>query len=427
MNVFSAFDGHSGGRIALDVLGIKPTKYYASEVDKYAEKLSECCYPGEIDRMGSIMNWREWLIDWATIDLFIGGSPCQGFSMAGKMAGTAAILDGEKHIVDSREKYLELKEAGAEFLSQSFLFWEYVLLLDHVKQCNPKVKFFLENVKMKKEFLNLITDAIGVEPTFINSALLSAQNRQRWYWCNWGVIQPEDKGIVLADILECDVNNEIEINSPGWHRWFEGKKEFQIKKKYSVICNDGSTEKAIPMTARQYASWNGNFVEVKCAAQRGRYNDNGKIQQQFEVRKDDKTNSLTTVQKDNFVMQRVATASDIKGHDYNKRIYSSEGKSPSLAAASGGNLEPKVSIQKSETDCLKSVHYRKLTPRECGRLQTIPEHIIDKMLNSGVSNSQIYKALGNGWTIDVIAHIFSQMEIPIQVYARQLSLFEDAA
>jgi len=405
MNVFSAFDGHSGGRIALDVLGIKPTNYYASEIDKYAEKLSEFCYPKEIERMASIMNWREWLIDWSTIDLFIGGSPCQGFSMAGKMAGTAAILDGEKHIVDSREKYLELKEAGAEFLSQSFLFWEYVLLLDHVKQCNPKVKFFLENVKMKKEFLNLITDAIGVEPTFINSALLSAQNRQRYYWCNWHVTQPEDKGIVLADILECEPFEKTIMTD-----------KFTNRNKDAGCLRDDVSGKVKSLSAMEYVK-------------------NGR-------------------QGDYIAIKRVDTATDIKGHDYNKRIYSDQGKAPSLAANSGGNLEPKVSIQQTprgknkggikalngktptlsanswehnnklsiQKPCLKNVHYRKLTPRECARLQTVPEHIIDKMLSSGVSNSQIYKALGNGWTIDVIAHIFSQMEIPVQVYARQLSL-----
>ena len=180
MNVFAAFDGHSGGQTALHVMGIKPVKYYASEIDKYAIQATMAVFPNTI-QMGSITEWREWYINWATIDLFIGGSPCQGFSMAGKMAGTAAMLDGVKHVVDTREKYLELKLAGAEFLSQSYLFWEYILCLDHVKKCNPKVKFFLENVKMKKEFLNLISNAIVVESVFINSALVSAQNRQRYY------------------------------------------------------------------------------------------------------------------------------------------------------------------------------------------------------------------------------------------------------
>ena len=409
-NVFAAFDGHSGGQIALKVMGIKPVKYYASEVDKYAIQATMAVFPKTI-QMGDIARWREWSINWSTIDLFIGGSPCQGFSMAGKMAGTAAVLNGEKIVVDSREKYLELKLAGAEFLSQSYLFWEYILLLDHIKLVNPNIRFFLENVKMKKDFLDLITGAIGVDPIFINSALVSAQNRQRYYWCNWGVEQPEDKGIVLADILEIGPQ---EIQSEGWHEWFNKNKELVLKKKYSQIANN--KEKAIPMTARQYASWNGNFVSI----------------------------------------QRVATASDIKGHDYNKRIYSPNGKAPTLAAATGGNLEPKVSISagcsgrnpriiretksgkalcltanyfkgvdadsrpmvatpdaigKEFKECLKNIHYRKLTPRECGRLQTIPEDILDTLLSAGISNSQLYKMFGNGWTIDVIAHIFTLMQI----------------
>ena len=406
-NVFAAFDGHSGGQTALKVMGIKPVKYYASEVDKYAIQATMAVFPKTI-QMGDITKWREWSINWSTIDLFIGGSPCQGFSMAGKMAGTAAVLNGEKIVVDSREKYLELKLAGAEFLSQSYLFWEYILLLDHIKLVNPNIRFFLENVKMKKDFLDLITGAIGVDPIFINSALVSAQNRQRFYWCNWGVEQPKDKGIVLADILEIGPQ---EVQSKGWHEWFNKNKEFQLKKKYSQIANN--KEKAIPMTARQYASWNGNFVSI----------------------------------------DRVATASDIKGHDYNKRIYSPNGKAPTLAAATGGNLEPKVSISagcsgrnpriiretksgkalcltanyfkgvdadsrpmvatpdaigKEFKECLKKIHYRKLTPRECGRLQTIPEDILDTLLSAGISNSQLYKMFGNGWTIDVIAHIFKQ-------------------
>jgi len=215
-------------------------------------------------------------------------------------------------------------------------------------------------------------------------------------------------------------------------------------------------EKSFCLTANMHKGVPYNYLEVKCAAQRGRYDDNGEIQQQFEVRKDEKTNALTTVQKDNFVIQRVATASDIKGHDYNKRIYSPNGKAPTLAAATGGNLEPKVSISagcsgrnpriiretksgkalcltanyfkgvdadsrpmvatpdaigKEFKECLKNIHYRKLTPRECGRLQTIPEDILDTLLSAGISNSQLYKMFGNGWTIDVIAHIFTLMQI----------------
>jgi len=402
-NVLACFDGHSGGRIAFEALGITPGKYYASEVDKYAIEGSMAVFPDTI-QLGDITRWREWTIDWCSLDWFIGGSPCQGFSMAGKMAGTTAVLNGEKIVVDSREKYLYLKSAGAEFLSQSYLFWEYILCLDFVKMCNPKIKFFLENVKMKKEFLDLISNAIGVDPIFINSALVSAQNRQRYYWCNWFTFQPKDKGVVLKDILESEVESSffhtdsaINYMQQGNEKWQQAgarraDRYTQSEDKEKSFCltanmhkgvpynylevkgqaynrKDGlgqELDKAYPLNASDWRGLNRNQTQtavVKCAAQRGRYNDNGKIQQQFEVRKDDKTNSLTTVKKDNFVMT---------------------------------------------TERLKNIHYRKLTPRECGRLQTIPEDILDTLLSAGISNSQLYKMFGNGWTIDVIAHIFKQ-------------------
>ena len=372
-NVLACFDGHSGGRIAFEVLGITPGKYYASEVDKYAIEGSMAVFPDTI-QLGDITRWREWTIDWCSLDWFIGGSPCQGFSMAGKMAGTTAVLNGEKIVVDSREKYLYLKSAGAEFLSQSYLFWEYILCLDFVKMCNPKIKFFLENVKMKKEFLDLISNAIGVDPIFINSALVSAQNRQRYYWCNWCVEQPEDKGIVLADILESEPFKKTVMSD-----------KFTNRNKDAGCLRDDVSGKAKSLSAMEYVK-------------------NGR-------------------QGDYIAIQRVATASDIKGHDYNKRIYSTEGKSPSLTAASGGNLEPKIDIRKKskcvrssgrgsydrhEWDSISNCHYRKLTPRECGRLQTIPEDILDTLLRAGISNSQLYKMFGNGWTVDVISHIFKQ-------------------
>jgi|AntRauTorckE5430_2_1112549.scaffolds.fasta_scaffold00152_15 site-specific DNA-cytosine methylase len=359
-NVLACFDGHGRGRIAFEVLGITPGKYYSSEVDKYAIEGSMAVFPDTI-QLGDITRWREWTIDWCSLDWFIGGSPCQGFSMAGKMAGTAAILNGEKIVVDSREKYLELKLAKAEFLSQSYLFWEYILCLDFVKMCNPKIKFFLENVKMKKEFLDLISNAIGVEPVFINSALVSAQNRQRFYWCNWGVEQPKDKGIVLADILEggeaCDLMTTKQ------------DKSFVLTASYNGAVAWNSIERKQKTMIKEHdisETCYGNYLEVKCAAQRGRYNDNGKA--------------------------LCLTANYYKGVDADSR--------PMVATTDA--------IEKEFKECLKNVHYRKLTPRECGRLQTIPEDILDTLLSAGISNSQLYKMFGNGWTIDVIAHIFKQ-------------------
>lgn len=133
MNVLSLFDGMSCGMIALERAGIEVGTYYASEIDKYATKVSEANYP-QIVRMGDVTKWREWDIDWSSIDLLIGGSPCQGFSFAGKQL---AFND-----------------------PRSALFFEYLNILNHIKLVNPNVKFFLENVKMKKEYLDVITESL---------------------------------------------------------------------------------------------------------------------------------------------------------------------------------------------------------------------------------------------------------------------------
>lgn len=175
LTVLSLFDGMSCGRITLDKMGITPKAYYASELDRFAIKETEANWPDTV-QLGDVTKWREWDIDWASIDLLIGGSPCQGFSFAGKQL---AFDD-----------------------PRSALFFVYVDILNHVKSVNTDVKFMLENVRMKKEHLNVITEYLGVEPVFINSTLVSAQNRQRYYWSNWEVTQPEDRFIFLESILE---------------------------------------------------------------------------------------------------------------------------------------------------------------------------------------------------------------------------------
>ncbi len=193
--VLSLFDGLSCGRIVLDNLGIKPYAYYASEIDKYAIKVSKENYP-DIKQLGNVENWREWDIPWEEIDLLIGGSPCQGFSFCGKQL----LFD------DPRSK----------------LFFDYLDILNHIKSKNPDVKFMLENVKMKKQALDLITDFLGVEPIFINSRVVSAQNRQRYYWCNWDVSEPENREIYLEDILEKDAIGCI-LKDHGKFKWRKGK------------------------------------------------------------------------------------------------------------------------------------------------------------------------------------------------------------
>jgi len=342
----------SCGRIALDRLGIKVDNYYASEIDKYAMKVSEANYP-DIIQVGDIT-----ALDLSTlpkIDLIMGGSPCQGFSFAGKQLA----------FDDPRSALF-------------FCFWRAV------KHLKPKY-FLLENVRMKKEYLDVISEYMGVEPIMINSALVSAQNRVRYYWTNIpGVEHPEDRGMVLRDILETQTNEQPVKDTKRNQRHYR---------------NDD--EKSLCMTATMY---------------KGAGN-----------------NGMTLVQETHDTPKQVGTAVDIKGHDQIKRVYSADGKSPTLTTCGGGHREPKVAINnlpdKSQT--IKSQYYkssranferqgtfhatgvqqkdftwRKLTPLECERLQTVPDYYTNH-----VSNTQRYKMLGNGWTIEVIAHILKNMEI----------------
>lgn len=229
MNVLSLFDGMSCGRIALDRAEIKVGTYYASEVDKYAIKVSTANYP-DIIQLGDVTGWRTWNIDWASIDLLIGGSPCQGFSFAGKQLA----------FDDPRSK----------------LFFVYVDILNHIKAVNPDVKFLLENVKMKKEYLNVISSYLGVNPKFINSEICSATSRPRYYWCSVAISCPNPINVGFIDI----VRNDLIQMSEGWHSWWGKNKEWQLKKGYSKVLT--GADKGVCMTARQYASWNGNFIEL---------------------------------------------------------------------------------------------------------------------------------------------------------------------
>ncbi len=323
MNILSLFNGISGLHLACDRAGIKVDNCYYSEIDKYANQVTEKHYPNDVP-LGDVTKWREWDIDWSSIDLVGAGFPCQAWSVAGQQLG------------DKDER--------------GMLFWTTLEIIKHVLYFNPKAKFLMENVKMKKEFEEYIThhteQALGyVEKTLINSALVSAQNRNRYYWTNFPVTQPDDKGILLKDILE-----------------------------------DG--------------------VEAQGGAIRGRYNTDGSTSQKLECNNQEKTNSLTTVQKDNVVVR--ATVQANAEHTYN-------GKVPTLTASmgiGGGNVplltdsETASQYKGKYIDKNGRLEYRKLTPLECERLQTLPDNWTDC-----VSNTQRYKSIGNGWTIDVIAHI----------------------
>jgi site-specific DNA-cytosine methylase len=277
MNVLGLFDGMSCGQIALNRAGIKYDKYFASEIDKYAIEVTQHNYPETI-QIGDVLNVKG--SDLPKIDLIIGGSPCQGFSFAGKRL----------NFEDPRSK----------------LFFEFVRLRDELK---PKY-FLLENVKMKKEHEQVITEHMGVEPIRINSNLVSAQSRERLYWTNIpGIEQPEDKGILVKDIID-----------------------------YSVV-------------------------------------------------------------------HKILPPKTIQAQLYYAKNYKATGKAPTLtrelAHGWGKNITPKCYVE------IKAItgEDRLFSPLECERLQTVPDNY-----SSIVSNTQRFNMLGNGWTVDVIAHIFKNIE-----------------
>lgn len=206
MNVLSLFDGMSCGKIALDSLNIEVDKYYASEIDKHAIKVSEYNYP-DIIQLGSVENWKLWDIDWNSIDLLIGGSPCQDFSEArayGSGSRDVKGLEGDK----------------------SSLFYYYLDILNHLRSVNPNIKFLLENTKMKKSSEKQLNHYLGVEGVHINSKLLSYQSRPRIYWTNIGKLQPPtDSGVNFQDYKSIDLDycEQFKVNrTPSRVRMWNG-------------------------------------------------------------------------------------------------------------------------------------------------------------------------------------------------------------
>lgn len=389
MNVLSLFDGISCGMVALERANIKVDNYYSSEVDKYAIAVSEKNYK-KIVRLGDVTKWKNWNIDWGSIDLLIGGSPCQGFSFAGK----------QLNFEDERSK----------------LFFEYVEILKHIKEQNPNVLFLLENVRMKKEYSDIISKFLGTDPILINSSLVSAQNRKRLYWTNIkGVEQPQDKGIVLKDIVhECTDFKYMLTDRQS--EWLKDQGQFRLDKSYSSI----DSEKTITMTTRQYASWNGNF----------------KFEELYRyIVPFDKTLKILEKEVEKGKVGYFRT--DSQGN----RIYYIHGKSVALCGEAGvkgaktglylfgcitpDRVEKRQNRQRfsdgnkfytltaqDKHGVLIEGYIRKLTPIECERLQTLPDGYTEaEIKGKSVSDNQRYKMLGNGWTVDVIAHIFRYLEV----------------
>jgi site-specific DNA-cytosine methylase len=286
MRVLSLFDGISCGMVALERAGIEVDKYYASEIEPSSEFISKNNY-SEIIRLGDVTKWKEWDVDWNEIDLIIGGSPCQGFSFAGK----------QLNFDDFRSK----------------LFFDYVDILNHLKSINPNIKFLLENVLMKKEYEDVITNNLKENPIILNSENVSAQKRERLYWFNWEIDSlKKEKDYKLIDIFDGSLKHRIiKINHPE-----------SIRK------------------CKSYYQYDQNLL----------------------------------------------------GHNsQDQRYFDCNGKCNTLLKSSSSI--PKVKIG-------EEIYL--LTPEECEKLQTLPVGY-----TSGVPNGKRYEALGNGWTVDVIAHIFS--------------------
>ena len=292
ITVLSLFDGISCGIVALERAGVKVKKYYASEIDKYAIEISNKNYP-QIIQLGDIRNVTEDVLESIMpIDIIIGGSPCQDLSNYKYDRGEVRGLNGEK----------------------SGLFYEYIRILKYVK---PKY-FLLENVaSMEDKWKDLMSEIIGVQPIMINSALVCAAERKRLYWTNIpNVCQPEDKGVVLKDI----VVDADEVPDKYWYT------------KYPITIHDGDV--------------------------------------------------------------KVAATIHLNGHRQAKEVYGLNHKCNTLLCdGNGGNLVKKI---------LQNERVRKLLPLEYERLQTLPDYYTDC-----VSDSRRYTAIGNGWTVDVISHIFS--------------------
>jgi DNA-cytosine methyltransferase len=349
-NVVSFFDGMSCGQLALQKTGIEVTNYFACEIDKYAMKVAKHNFPNTIE-LGDVT--KVFAKDLPKIDLFFGGSPCQGFSFAGK----------QLNFEDPRSK----------------LFFEFVRMLNEIRETNPDVLFLLENVKMKKEYENIISEHLGVEPVFINSALVSAQNRKRLYWTNIpGLTQPKDKGITWGDVRERGVNAQSYYYTEKAMQWL-GRVSQKKNKQLTVHSDSDKMQMLEASHCKKYS--NQRFFGIvdlpedsqTVGAMRGRYLIDGKRQdgnqltkgltkQYIEFRYDGKTNALTTVGKDNVIVPFTLP----------NRIPADE------------------------------FFFRYITPLECERLQTVPDNYTNV-----VSDTQRYRMLGNGWTVDIISHIFS--------------------
>jgi DNA-cytosine methyltransferase len=354
MNVLSLFDGMSCGRIALERAGIEVTNYYASEIDKYAITVSRDNW-FDIIHIGDVTKVKA--ADLPQIDLLIGGSPCQGFSFAGK----------QLNFNDPR----------------SALFFEYVRIMNEIKAENPDLKIFLENVRMKKEHQDVISSHLGLQPVFIDSALVSAQTRKRLYWSNIHYTgPPADKGIFLKDILETEGTGFI-IN-----------RNERNERNEKAMCIDANYHKGADNHGQRTL-----IDQIKSETNRKfdiSFHENGNIRpHKLDERKSGISEIGTIVHPNNKSTTHIAShVPNVICRDKAQTI---------LATIHKENY--KSMIKRNKLGLINALSYRKLTPVECERLQTVPDNY-----TSAVSNTQRYKMLGNGWNVDTIVHLFKPLK-----------------
>lgn len=395
LNVLSLFDGMSCGQQALKRAGFEVENYFASEIDKYAIQVTMANFPNTI-QLGSVVNVDGYSLP--KIDILIGGSPCQSFSFAGKRKGMATKDEQE---ILTLEHYLQLKAEGFEFEGQSYLFWEYMRLLNEVK---PKY-FLLENVMMGEKWEKVLSKAIGVKPIMINSSLVSAQNRQRLYWTNIGlepsglfgdlesiIQQPKDKGILLKDVLESDVDKKYFLSEVA-------TKRIESYSNYNRSIDNSS--KSLCLAAVYFKQGRDNQLIVHNTMPRS--STTGKGGSGPLSRTDGKTYCLDTGTTNAIEIIKGArmVGRDPENPKSRKPCNNTEQMIEERFDNKAGTLTT------AQKDSLLSVNkiIRKLTPIECERLQTV-----DDNYTNHVSDSQRYKMLGNGWTVDVIVHILNYMK-----------------
>lgn len=432
LTVLSLFEGMSCGQIALRDMGVPISRYYASEIDKHAIKQTQLNFPDTL-QLGDVEKWREWGIDWSSIDLLLAGSPCQGFSLAGKMLGHD----------DPRSR----------------LYWVFLDILRHIQTYNPSVKFLLENVRMRPNDERQINESLGLMPVVINSSLVSAQNRVRLYWSNIRTRQeglfgdvhtdipiPEDRGIFIQDILEAEVDDKYYIDSGVFGQDVSGKaRTIRVggalstddKHNWDVVKLDRELRpkalqgKASCLTAGGHSGGNHSDMDIleirdpwieknlrrkdekacsllSCSHQG--YRSNGMTivlavgslrffgETEFRTMKTMKSPCLNGQVREDGNNQAVVelAVGTWRTHKEDKGFRAiSECKSPCIPARArnDGSGQPCVKMNRL---------LRRLTPTECARLQTIPE-----WYKWGCSDTQAYKMLGNGWTVEVIKHILS--------------------